>query len=257
MKYKLEAACGCNIGRVRGNNEDNFYFNKRVLPQENGGLGNTLYLKSHTIKDTDIFGVFDGMGGEENGQVASFLAADSFRDYCDNKKNYSLPYDVFMKHVVMRMNDAVCEESAKGGGSMGTTAAILRFDGEEAYVCNVGDSRIFCLRGDKLFQISKDHTDEKFLRMQGITNRKPRLTQNIGVSPEEMVIEPHIQRYRLDKGIQFLICSDGLTDMVSQEDIFAMMSEGLSTAALVEKLIATALANGGKDNTTVIAVKIQ
>lgn len=254
MKSKLEAACGCNIGRVRINNEDNFYFDRKILPLENSGLEHTWYLKRHIFWKEETFGVFDGMGGEENGQVASFLAADSLRKYCSEKEKSSRPCQEFMEQVIACMNDAVCLESV--GGNMGTTAAILRFQKEEVCVCNVGDSKIFCCYEGKLFQISRDHTDEEFLRKQGISGRKPKLTQNIGILPEEMILEPYIHKYSLEKGMQFLLCSDGLTDMVSQDMICRMMNEDLPLTELVEKLIAAAMEGGGVDNTTVIIVRI-
>ena len=72
MAFKIQAACGCNIGRRRTNNEDNFYFDNRLLPKENRGL-KTAVMIEQTLEREQCYGVFDGMGGESYGEEASFL----------------------------------------------------------------------------------------------------------------------------------------------------------------------------------------
>lgn len=81
MECRLSAACLCNMGRVRGNNEDNFYFDGRTMPLDHTSLDKPL-LQDVSTSPFAAFGVFDGMGGEENGEVASFVAAETFKDKC-------------------------------------------------------------------------------------------------------------------------------------------------------------------------------
>jgi protein phosphatase len=99
-----------------------------------------------------------------------------------------------------------------------------------------------------------------FLEEGEVDRHKSRnkLTQHLGIFPSEMVIEPYIsEKIKLKKKDIFLLCSDGLTDMVSNNDIVDILSlEQMDTADIVRKLAATAQANGGKDNMTVIVVKV-
>lgn len=257
MQYCIDAACCCSTGCKRRNNEDNFYFNGHILPQENNGLEKIITAQIEVMEKSVSFGVFDGMGGEEDGQVASYIAADIFKDKCTETYKYrSLP-EGFLENAVTHMNNAVCQEAELRHCHMGTTAAILSFWKDEVYACNVGDSKIFRLHQDELLQISEDHTDAKFLAECGIHNRRPQLSQYIGISPDEMVIEPHIVKCELCLEDRYLICSDGLTDMVSAAEINSIMKKSSSAKDCAERLIESALGHGGKDNITVIVVKIK
>ena len=80
MAFKIQAACGCNIGRRRTNNEDNFYFDNRLLPKENRGL-KTAVMIEQPLEREQCYGVFDGMGGESYGEEASFLAAQTAKEH--------------------------------------------------------------------------------------------------------------------------------------------------------------------------------
>ncbi len=256
MQYCLDAACCCKIGCKRKNNEDNFCFEGYILPQENKGLEKTLTAQVRSMKKAVSFGVFDGMGGEEYGQVAAFLAADTFKNRCAESNNCREISKKFLENAVMQMNDVVWKEADSRYVHMGTTAAILQFCRNGVYVCNVGDSKIFRLHQDELSQISEVHTDAKFLAECGIHNRKPRLSQYIGISPDEMIIEPYIAKKKLCLGDQYLICSDGLTDMVPDDEIYRIMKENPLAENCAEHLIGAALEHGGRDNVTVIVVKI-
>lgn len=257
MAYRIEAACGCNIGRRRTNNEDNFYFDNRLLPKENRGLKDAVAIDI-PLEREECFGVFDGMGGESYGEEASFLAAAVAKNSEKLLADFIYPPRKYLTDLILKMNDTVCEKSEKlGSGRMGSTAVMLYLSGEYAYVCNVGDSRAFRLRQDEFMQISEDHTDAKFLAEQGITGRKPSLTQHLGIWPDEMVLEPYVAKGELQDGDQFLLCSDGLTDMVSNAEICAVMKESESAYQCVNELIARALEYGGKDNVTVIVVRIR
>lgn len=256
MAYKIEAACGCNIGRRRTNNEDNFCFDSRILPKENRGLKAAVSIEEE-LKREQFYGVFDGMGGESYGEEASFLAAATAKNSEKILADFIYPPKKYLTDLVRKMNDAVCEKSEKlNSGRMGSTAVMLYLSGEYAYMCNIGDSRAFRLRQGGFEQVSQDHTDEKFLKEQGVTGRKPSLTQHLGIWPEEMILEPHVVKWNLEDGDQYLLCSDGLTDMVGNVDICAVMKEAPSARECVDTLIAKALENGGRDNVTVIVVRV-
>ena len=111
------------------------------------------------------------------------------------------------------------------------------------YACNLGDSRIFLLRGNKLQKISVDHVAE------GTIFKKPPLTQHIGIPTDEFRIDPYIVSLKIRKGDRFLICSDGLTDMLSFEDIEAFLVETHSISDCVNDMMKMVYAKGAIDNT--------
>lgn len=256
MAFRMEAACGCNIGRRRTNNEDNFYFDNRLLPKENTGLKAAVAVE-RPLEREQCYGVFDGMGGESYGEEASFIAAAVAKNTEKLLADFIYPPKKYLTDLIRKMNQAVCDRSEQmGSGRMGSTAVLLYFSEEYAYICNVGDSRAFRLRQGEFLQISEDHTDARLLAGQGITGRKPSLTQHLGIWPDEMILEPYVAKGELRDGDQYLLCSDGLTDMVSNAEICAIMKEACDARNCVDTLIARALENGGRDNVTVIVIRI-
>ncbi len=248
----LAAGCGCVVGLRRANNEDNFLFRGIHLEQKNSGLEQTLTWNT-SLKSPVYLAVFDGMGGEANGEDAAWIAAKTLKERTDRlpRKRISL------EDVCLEANGRICQRAReRGAGLEGTTAAILCLHGMEAEVVNLGDSRIFLFRDGKLRQLSVDHTDQALLRAQGITGRKPRLTQHLGIEPEELVIQPHRGRMEARAGDRFLLCTDGLTDMVEEKEIQQILGALLPMDRTVEELIARALEGGGRDNITVICCEV-
>lgn len=140
---------------------------------------------------------------------------------------------------------------------MGSTAVLLGVCREGAYVVNVGDSRAFLWRGGALRQLSVDHTDQFLLARQKEPRRKPRLTQPLGIEPEEMVIESAVAELSARTGDVFLLCSDGLTDMVSENEICGVLRRMSAVKAGTEDLLDLALGRGGRDNVTVILCRLE
>ena len=185
------------------------------------------------------------------------MAAQTAKQHQKILADFIQPPKAYLTDLIQKMNDAVCQRSDElGSGRMGSTAVMLFLNPDYAYVCNVGDSRAFRLREDEFIQISEDHTDARFLAEQGI-RRKPSLTQHLGIWPDEMELEPYVAKGQLQDGDQFLLCSDGLTDMVSNAEISAIMKEYEDVRLCVDTLIERALEQGGKDNVTVILVRIK
>ncbi len=258
MKHQIEAACYCQTGNKRERNEDNFYFDGYILPQENNALDKILFMLPHKVKNMEMCGIFDGMGGEKDGEAAAYIAADSLKRECKKWGNPFFSPEKYLGALMERMNDKVWKKAEENYSGMGTTAVILFFCKAGIYVCNVGDSKAFYYHKGRLNQISKDHTDERLLRERGILDRKPHLTQYVGVSPDEMMtIEPYIEKKGWYSGDRYLICSDGLTDMVSDEEIHSIMERYLSSKECVDHLVKSALKNGGCDNVTTIVVTIK
>ena len=253
MVYRLSAACGCSVGRIRNNNEDNFYFNGHILGEQNNGLDRVLSMKCRTSKPA-CFAVFDGMGGEEYGEVASHTAAAALDVRLKNPRDILSAPKEFLDSSCCAMSDAVYAAGmALAAGRIGTTVAMLLLSTDKAYVCNIGDSRAYLLRDDELLQISEDHVESL---PPGSRQKKPRLTQHLGVCKDELMLEPHIAAYDIQPQDTFLLCSDGLTDMLANEEIRACITQHLRTKGMVSHLIDLANQHGGRDNITALIIKI-
>lgn len=250
---QIKAVCVCHKGKVRTNNEDNFYFNGLILPEENNGLSNLLSA-DFSLKEWACFGVFDGMGGEAYGETAACIAANIIKEYVDNKKTEKND----LLSALILANQKICDEAKRRCAAlMGTTAVVLGFNVQMLYLLNIGDSKAFICRNGLLRQISVDHTDQKLLALQGVTKRKPRLTQHLGIEPEEMVIEPYTAEIPMRQGDYYLLCSDGLTDMVPEDEIQAIISKEILLKDKILLLLQKALDNGGRDNITIILCFIE
>lgn len=257
-KPMFKAACGCHKGVRRENNEDNFLFGGRFLPIEDQDIPNVWTLEGQT--EGSFFAVFDGMGGGDYGEVASNTAASVAREFFDNAENVH-PYDITLslEKLCRKMNEAVFRNGYNlGSYQMGTTVVSLFFHKEYVWLCNLGDSRGYILDRGQMAQISKDHNDEANMKANGITGRKPHLTQYLGIDPEEISIEPYIISGKFMKGTRFLLCSDGLTDMVSENAIKDILNnESYDLQECVSKLIDAAISGGGKDNITIMVIDIE
>lgn len=253
MTFTLHAACHCHTGYVRKNNEDNFLFDGLSLQEQNAGLSRPLTMTA-TTQQRQVLAVFDGMGGESFGETASFVAT---RAVYAATQNHDYPDDGdFSAAAALQANQAVWNSAiAHGTTHMGATLAMLTFRDETVHVCNLGDSRIYLLREEMLAQLSQDHTDEAFLRAQGIS-RRPRLTQHLGIDPEELRLEPYVVGFPVQSGDRYLICSDGLTDMLSPAAIGQAMLSAATPAQCAQTLLDSALAQGGRDNITVIVCQV-
>lgn len=252
MSFRLEAACGCHIGRIRTNNEDNFYFDGRCLEEVNRGLKEPVPMRA-VLRREVCCAVFDGMGGESFGECASFAAVDCLKTQTRRLKDYFIPAKRFLTEMCYRLNGAVVAKAKELNTShMGTTLVALYFTHKEVYVCNLGDSRAYRLREGEFLQLSVDHIE----RRKGDSPKKAPLTQYLGIDPEEFRIEPFIAKGELKRGDQYLLCSDGLTDMLSHMETVGILSSKGDTLACVQQLIDAALEHGGKDNVTVILCRI-
>lgn len=253
MRFSIEAACGCHTGKIRKNNEDNFYFDGRCLEKENNGLKCPVYVENKAPNGL-VFSVFDGMGGESFGEYASFAAARQMQQTERKLMDFFIPARKYLQNLVNQLNDAVLKaQQEMCTERMGSTMVSLLFTGRYVYSCNLGDSRSYRLRNGEFLQLSEDHVE----RRPGRSNRKAPITRYLGINPEEMQVEPYIAKGELRKGDMYLLCSDGLTDMLTNFEIADIMLKSEDTEDCVRSLIESALDHGGRDNITVIACMIK
>lgn len=254
MIFEISASCGCDTGKVREKNEDNFYFNDKCLGLKNHGLREPITLKASTL-EPNIFAVFDGMGGESGGEKASATAANTLKAFIKSKDQNNLSEKEFLNSYCQYANKKICEKTLEEKYSrMGTTAAILHIREDKVFACNLGDSRIYRFRKNELLQISKDHAD---FSSKDRPNAKAKLTQYLGIFPHEMVIQPYIAKGVCLPGDRYLLCSDGLTDLVSEPELKEVLAGRQSPKVEVNKLVEMVLDRGAKDNVTVMIIDIQ
>lgn len=236
---KLQVSAKTDIGLSRKNNEDRYIVDK----------------------DQGLFIVADGMGGHLAGEVASQIAVETV---CNSlqRVDESNPQEQ-LKLAIEQANRTV-EQTAKGDPAlhgMGTTLSVILLHQQQVYLAHIGDSRIYRLRNQKLEQLSDDHSlVEEQLRQGIITKEQAKnsslgniLLQAIGITPQLNICQKKIVVATTD---QFLLCSDGLTDMVSDAEIEALLRQPGTINLRCESLINAAIAAGGKDNITVVLLQI-
>lgn len=239
----IKYSCASNVGRIRNQNQDNFicdgvYMNHDACTEKFSLAGTA------NLDGIHLYGVFDGLGGEECGEVASYIAAREAALLKPDDMQYT-----GLKQYCYRANQMICQYAEEHGiYSMGTTVALLSLSENEICICNIGDSKVFRFDGVHLKQLSVDHLAHMPAGM-----KRP-LSQNLGISEDLMVIEPYLKQQDYCRKDIFIICSDGLTDMVSMEEMWKLLKES-DVEDLANILTDHALKNGGKDNVTVIALQ--
>jgi len=257
----INSVAASNVGNVRENNEDNFFLNGKTLDTSITGTAIT----SDQV-DSGLFAVCDGMGGEEHGETAAVIAVDTLNEYYHQILEENTSFDEWLELYADEANARICAEIEKNGGKrMGTTFAVLYIQDQTAYISNIGDSRAYLFRNHQLTQLSKDHTQIRRLLDMGILTAehakthpdRHKLTQHLGIFPDEMVIEAFAaEPMQIEGEDVFLLCSDGLTDMLEDQEIETILRQYASPQDTALELIAAALQSGGKDNVTVVVVKV-
>lgn len=241
--YFIEYACLSNRGKVRASNQDNFVCLQEILPMNANEPMQMLTGKEFPEKPL-LFGVFDGMGGEEMGDAASFIAADTAAHW--NIAHRALSMDSLCREANLRIIKFSQTNSLR---SCGTTAAMILFDKAGAVVLNIGDSRIYRLNKKTFTQLSTDHV------LPAYQKKKPPLLQYLGISDTEIRIEPAVCEVAVVAGDTFLICSDGVTDMLCEDEIKRILKDN-APAEACSLLYDAAMNAGGRDNITGIVIGI-
>lgn len=245
MGYSISYVCISHQGFFRNSNQDNFLCGETFLPLEHKGTAKPLRGNIRAGKKA-VFGIFDGMGGGRNGEAASYLAARS----ASRIRIGFRPLDALLEFC-SRANHAVLDYGKHLGiDDLGTTATLLSFHRSHVQLCHLGDSRAYRFRNGRLTLLTQDQV------LTGYPGRKAPLTQYLGMSPEDGNLEPFHLEAPLEPEDIYLICSDGLTDMLTGEEIRDILS-AVPFSCAAEHLLNTALLRGGRDNVTLILCKNQ
>jgi PPM family protein phosphatase len=210
-----------------------------------------------------IFLVADGMGGHAAGEIASQIAASTMNELFPKKNTESSMEDA-LSLAVREANSRVYETQRQKPEyrGMGSTLTALTIGDDRYFLAHVGDSRAYLFREKTLIQLSQDHSIVWPLYQKGILtkediSRHPRknlITRSIGTHPE---VEMDMQSGSVCKGDVFLLCTDGLTDVLSDGDIQQILSDdGNNIQEAGERLIQAANSGGGPDNITVVVIRI-
>jgi PPM family protein phosphatase len=250
---RLVYAGQTHVGMRRSHNEDSFY----IFPEEN------------------LFVVADGMGGHASGEVASQLAVETmanfFRATAEDdevtwpfKMDKERAYDenrlvTSVKLANLRIYEAAQKEGRLRG--MGTTVVGALFTENGLLLCHVGDSRIYRLRGGKLEQLTEDHSLlNEYLRTQKLTHEEIETFQHKNVIVRALGMKPvvEVDTTRVDwrLGDVFLLCSDGLSGLVSDPAMAALIEKNANPNDAASALIQAANEAGGTDNITCVLVRV-
>jgi serine/threonine protein phosphatase PrpC len=231
----VEHAGRTDVGRQRSANEDDF------------------------VLAPPFFAVADGMGGAKAGEVASAMATEVFEGESDSGE----PAETQLARILLEANRriydlAVSDESHRG---MGTTLTAAKVTGDEISLAHVGDSRAYRMREGELEQLTKDHSLVAELERSGqitaeAAEHHPQrsiITRALGPEPE---VEVDTYTVTGREGDLFLLCSDGLTSMISDEEIGSILRSAASLDAAADALVRAANQSGGKDNITVVMFRV-
>lgn len=207
----------------------------------------------------NLFLVADGMGGHKAGDLASEYTVAKVQEAV-SKSMQTIPYQI-LKGAFQYANQKLLEKAGESDSytGMGTTLVAATVKNDAVYVVNVGDSRLYKI-GDKIEQITEDHSlVEEMVRMGEISKEQARnhpdkniITKAIGVSD---TVEPDYFDTDLQKGECLLMCSDGLTNMVSDRQIKEIVELRTDLESCAKELIRAANQNGGRDNIAVVLIE--
>ncbi len=249
---KILSSGGTDPGKKRANNEDAWLVNDAQ----------------------GLYAVADGVGGSEAGEVASRIAvetlAEAMPDLLGDKdrtppsevRSDDVPEPAAFRHAVTLANRNIREEAVKNParGGMGTTLTALLLTRKRAFLAHIGDSRAYRLRGGTLAQLTNDHSVvAEQVRAGLLTPAQARTSPNRHMITRALGIDreaaPDLMEHQVQSGDAFLLCSDGLTEMVSDRELAKMLGSSEPRQA-VRSLIDAANKAGGVDNITAVVVKV-
>ena len=239
MTFALHYALRSDVGLLREGNEDSAYAGPRLLV------------------------IADGMGGHAAGEVASAVAISAITPL-DNQ-HFTRGEEMLdaLAAAVAAARDTLHDMSVSDPAveGMGTTLTALLWNDAEVAVCHIGDSRAYLLRDNDLYQITRDHTliqslvDEGRLSPAAAANH-PQRSLIMRALQGSTDAEPDLAIHEATLGDRYLLCSDGLTDVVSDKDVHHVLSTVADADEAVDHLITLAIRNGGPDNITCIVADV-
>lgn len=250
------------MGKIRKNNEDNFYFDGLYMDENQRNQGG--FYHNTNENDVQVYAVCDGMGGEEGGEDASITAARGLQKYAQSTAQPDEPQS--LRDALQSISDTIDENARAKGFHSGTTIAMALFRDGAARIAHVGDSRVYSMQGGQLRRLTVDHSEVQRMFAMGLIKEEeldthPRrhvISQYLGMPREDALVSPTIsEREEITADTRYVICSDGLTDMVKDPELQQILSAAKNAEEAAKQLVLAALRNGGRDNVTVIALFVK
>jgi protein phosphatase len=251
---RIQVGARTDVGRKRGNNEDCF----KLVPELN------------------LFILSDGMGGEAHGEVASNIAVETIAAYCAGKGNGNSgapPHEPRpeltektnrLVGAIVSANHEIYDSAAKHPAQkgMGATVVAIWLNDNRLSIAHVGDSRLYLLRAGDLVQLTQDHSlVAEQLRRGIITREQAEKSDMQSVLIRALGIEPDVQvdadEQLLMEGDILVLCSDGLSRMVSDVEIASTLLTSTEMQAAANRLVDLANEYGGEDNVSVVVVRVE
>ena len=249
---KFEAAGRTHVGMKRSHNEDSL----------------------RLCRDEDLYIVADGMGGHASGEIASQLSVETLAEFFRATRSdgeITWPYKMDKEKVydenrmstgIKLSNRRIFESASRDARlkGMGTTLVATFFHGDKCYIGHVGDSRVYVHRRNKLVLLTEDHSLlNDYIKMKKLTPEEiePFPHKNVIVRALGMkeTVQVDVSEQRIESGDVFLLCSDGLSGMITDEGMEQILNETPDLEACCDRLIEIGNQNGGTDNITVILVR--
>ena len=237
----MKAYAKTDIGAMRKTNQDYIFCSMKPV----GSLPN-------------LFIVADGMGGHKAGDLASRYTVEEFLNVVEASESEN-PISI-IEEAVRKSNIALINKSKESIDyeGIGTTLVVATFIRNSLYIANVGDSRLYCINND-IQQITRDHSlVEEMINLGELDRKNARTHENKNIITRAVGVDSEVVAdfFEVDysKDDIILMCSDGLSNMIDDEDIKRIINESTDLEAACNMLIETANANGGRDNISVILI---
>jgi serine/threonine protein phosphatase PrpC len=247
LSNNIEVSVHSDVGKVRANNEDSTYINR----------------------ESKILMIADGMGGHNGGEIASKLAVETISKYLTNRIENNIikeiEIDNYLVQALNLANSQIRREASYNPSlhNMGTTIVICVIsETNNLHIANIGDSRLYTIdiQKEKISKLTRDHTlvanqdREGRISKENAATKYPLrhiLTQALGVGEK---INPYLTNCKWHQGEYLLLCSDGLTDMIYENEILNIFKENYNKKCdqIGKSLVEKAINNGGLDNVTTI-----
>ena len=240
----VQAAAMTHVGRVREHNEDAF----ALVPEQ------------------DLYIVSDGMGGLPGGETASSAVVEALPELLNDRVGSDQLADAdlheILRSTLLELSRTVRKEAARrvGLSGMGATVVLVLVHDARLTVAHMGDSRAYLQRADDLVQLTEDHSVVGILLRRGEIGpddvehhpARGRITRYIGMTDQ---VDPDVKTFDFTPGDRLLVCSDGLTGVVPDEEIAVFIEEADTSTDACRRLVDAALAGGGPDNITVLVAE--
>ncbi len=196
MTLKIDAAVCSNMGKIRKNNEDNFYFNGLYMDESQRNAGG---LNSRVFEDDEqIYAVCDGMGGEEGGEDASITAVRAIAQYAKNERHTDSSQQI--KDYLQNISDTIENNARAKGFHSGTTIAMVMIKDDMLRTVHVGDSRVYCMENGKLSRMTVDHSEIQRMFAMGLIKaeemethaKRHVISQFLGMPRADGMVSPSI-----------------------------------------------------------------